>query len=39
MGVAKNNLVSDIDKERVYMGGRYFLGLGKEVSQQSRGGG
>lgn len=30
MGVAKNNLASSIDKERVYMGGRYFLGLGKE---------
>jgi regulator of protease activity HflC (stomatin/prohibitin superfamily) len=30
MGLAKNTIASSIDKTKVYMGGRYWLGLGKE---------
>ncbi|GMH53973.1 hypothetical protein TL16_g01575 [Triparma laevis f. inornata] len=30
MGIARNNIASSVDKDKVYMGGRYFLGLGKE---------
>mmetsp|Transcript_18561 Transcript_18561/g.37181 ORF Transcript_18561/g.37181 Transcript_18561/m.37181 type:complete len:314 (+) Transcript_18561:115-1056(+) len=30
MGIARNNIASSVDKTRVYTGGRYFLGLGKE---------
>mmetsp|Transcript_18160 Transcript_18160/g.33757 ORF Transcript_18160/g.33757 Transcript_18160/m.33757 type:complete len:308 (+) Transcript_18160:194-1117(+) len=30
MGIARNNIASSVDKTKVYLGGRYFLGLGKE---------
>ena len=30
MGIARNNIASNIDKTRVYTAGRYFMGLGKE---------
>mmetsp|Transcript_22825 Transcript_22825/g.47343 ORF Transcript_22825/g.47343 Transcript_22825/m.47343 type:complete len:312 (+) Transcript_22825:29-964(+) len=30
MGIARNNIASSVDKSKVYMGGRYFLGIGKE---------